>query len=138
MNNETAKCLDCSPQAPLSRGVFLIKESNLSLSRCRQILYHLSHQGSPLPRKLGPGLESCLPDLLLCEPCAGCPLSVCLSASTWKGAAAEDPCRQVHSAADCWTPPCARVSGTVGVIVADERECPPWYLTLHKEQEMNE
>ncbi|MXQ99687.1 hypothetical protein E5288_WYG015008 [Bos mutus] len=33
----------------------------------------------------------------------------------------EDPCRKVHPAADCWTPPCARVSGTVGVVVADER-----------------
>ena len=31
----------------LLQGVFLTQESNLGLSHCRQILYHLSHQGSP-------------------------------------------------------------------------------------------
>ena len=30
----------------LLQGIFLIQESNLSLLHCRQILYHLSHQGS--------------------------------------------------------------------------------------------
>ena len=31
---------------PFSRGIFLTQELNLSLPHCRQILYHLSHQGS--------------------------------------------------------------------------------------------
>ena len=30
-----------------SRGIFLTQGSNLGLLYCRQILYHLSHQGSP-------------------------------------------------------------------------------------------
>ena len=29
------------------QGIFLIQESNLGLQHCRQILYHVSHQGSP-------------------------------------------------------------------------------------------
>ena len=33
---------------PFSRGIFLTQESNPGLLHCRQILYHLSHQGSPL------------------------------------------------------------------------------------------
>ena len=33
---------------PSSRGFFLIQGLNLSLLHYRQILYHLSHQGSPL------------------------------------------------------------------------------------------
>ena len=56
--------MDCSPQAPhpwdslgkntevgshaLLQGIFLTQGSNLGLLHCRQILYHLSHQGSPL------------------------------------------------------------------------------------------
>ena len=32
----------------LLQGIFLTKESNLGLPHCRQTLYHLSHQGSPL------------------------------------------------------------------------------------------
>ena len=32
----------------LLQGIFLTQRSNLGLSNCRQILYHLSHQGSPL------------------------------------------------------------------------------------------
>ena len=31
----------------LSRGIFPFQQSNLGLRECRQILYHLSHQGSP-------------------------------------------------------------------------------------------
>ena len=31
----------------LLQGIFPTQESNLSLPRCRQMLYHLSHQGSP-------------------------------------------------------------------------------------------
>ena len=31
----------------LLQGIFLTQESNLGLQHCRQILYHLSHQGSP-------------------------------------------------------------------------------------------
>ena len=31
-----------------SRGIFQTQQSNLGLLHCRQILYHLSHQGSPL------------------------------------------------------------------------------------------
>ena len=30
-----------------SRGIFPTQGSNLGLPHCRQILYHLSHQGSP-------------------------------------------------------------------------------------------
>ena len=32
----------------LLQGIFPTQESNLSLLHCRQILYHLSHQGSPI------------------------------------------------------------------------------------------
>ena len=32
----------------LLQGIFLTQESNLGLLHCRQILYCLSHQGSPL------------------------------------------------------------------------------------------
>ena len=55
--------MNCSPQAPLSGdslgkntgmgchallpGIFPTQRSNPGLSDCRQILYHLSHQGSP-------------------------------------------------------------------------------------------
>ena len=35
----------------LLQGVFLTQGLNLSLLRCRQILYHLSHQGSPFIRR---------------------------------------------------------------------------------------
>ena len=31
----------------LLQGIFLIQELNLGVLFCRQILYHLSHQGSP-------------------------------------------------------------------------------------------
>ena len=31
-----------------SRGIFLMQGSNLGFPHCRQILYHLSHQGSPM------------------------------------------------------------------------------------------
>ena len=31
----------------LLQGIFLTQGSNLGLPDCRQILYHLSHQGSP-------------------------------------------------------------------------------------------
>ena len=31
----------------LLQGIFLTQKSNLGLPHCRQILYHLSHQGSP-------------------------------------------------------------------------------------------
>ena len=31
-----------------SRGIFQTQGSNLGLPHCRQILYHLSHQGSPI------------------------------------------------------------------------------------------
>ena len=43
--------MDYSPQVSgvhfLLQGVFLIQGSNLGLVHCRQILYQLSHQGSP-------------------------------------------------------------------------------------------
>ena len=32
---------------PVPRGILLIKGLNLGLLHCRQILYHLSHRGSP-------------------------------------------------------------------------------------------
>ena len=31
---------------PFSRGIFLTQELNLGLLHCRQILYHLNHEGS--------------------------------------------------------------------------------------------
>ena len=31
----------------LPQGIFLTQELNLGFLHCRQILYHLSHQGSP-------------------------------------------------------------------------------------------
>ena len=34
-------------------GIFLAQGSNLGLQDCRQILYHLSHQGSPHYMKKG-------------------------------------------------------------------------------------
>ena len=36
----------------LLQGIFLTQGSNLGLLHCRQILYHLSHQGSPAGEKL--------------------------------------------------------------------------------------
>ena len=33
---------------PFSRGIFPTQESNPDLPHCRQIIYHLSHQGSPM------------------------------------------------------------------------------------------
>ena len=42
----------------LLQGIFLIQGSNLCLLHCRQILYHLSHQGSP--KKTGLGSHSLL------------------------------------------------------------------------------
>ena len=35
----------------LLQGIFLTQGSNLSLLHCRQILYHLSHEGGPDTRK---------------------------------------------------------------------------------------
>ena len=37
---------------PFSRGIFLTQGLNWGLLHCRQILYHLSHQGSPLKPSL--------------------------------------------------------------------------------------
>ena len=37
---------------PFSKGIFLTQGLNLGLLDCRQILYGLSHQGSPF-RKIG-------------------------------------------------------------------------------------
>ena len=34
-----------------SRGIFPTQESNRGLPHCRQTLYRLSHQGSPIPKK---------------------------------------------------------------------------------------
>ena len=39
-----------SPENVPSSGIFLTKGSNLGLLHYRQMLYHLSHQGSPLKR----------------------------------------------------------------------------------------
>ena len=41
---------------PFSRGIFLTQESNLGLLHCRQILYQLSHKGSPgIVERVGEG-----------------------------------------------------------------------------------
>ena len=47
----------------LPQGIFLSRESNPGLLHCRQILYNLSHQGSPSPCLLV--AQSCL---TLCNP----------------------------------------------------------------------
>ena len=41
--------MDCNPF--LLQGIFPTQQSNLSLLHCRQILYLLSYQESPLPGK---------------------------------------------------------------------------------------
>ena len=46
-----ARTLEWSGSHSLLQRIFLIQESNLGLPYCRQILYHLSHQGSPFPLK---------------------------------------------------------------------------------------
>ena len=38
----------------LLQGIFSTQGLNLCLPRCRRILYHLSHQGSPLITLVGP------------------------------------------------------------------------------------
>ena len=43
----------------LFQGIFLTQESNWGLLQCRQILYQLSYQGSPVLRKF---LNTCSPD----------------------------------------------------------------------------
>ena len=45
----------------LLQGIFLTQRSNLGL-HCRQILYHLSHQGSPYDTINNSYLTSCLDD----------------------------------------------------------------------------
>ena len=61
----------------LLQGIFLTQELNLGLPHCRQILYHLRHQGSPCSSKLGHkcgvGLVS-KPCLTLCDPMDCSPL----------------------------------------------------------------
>ena len=39
----------------LLQGIFLTQGSNMGLRHCRQILYHLSHEGSPRLHSLGAG-----------------------------------------------------------------------------------
>ena len=40
------------PEDSLLQGIFLTQESNLHLLHCRQILYHLSHQGNLIKEKM--------------------------------------------------------------------------------------
>ena len=40
----------------LLQGIFSTQRSNLGLSHCRWILYHLNHQGSPVRRTKGSNL----------------------------------------------------------------------------------
>ena len=47
-----ARILECVA-ITYSRGIFPTQELNLGLLYCRQILYHLSHQGSPGGLRLG-------------------------------------------------------------------------------------
>ena len=49
----------------LLHGIFPIQESNLSLLHCRQVLYHLSHEGSPKSRVT---MHSCLRAHLISLP----------------------------------------------------------------------
>ena len=68
----------------LLQGIFLTQELNLGLLHCRQILYHLNHQGSPfsamgegnsaVPR---PGSLGFLADFdLLAEHCLLAPIHI--------------------------------------------------------------
>ena len=50
----------------LLQGIFPIQEWNLGLLYCRQILYHLSHQGSPKVHKMVFFIEECLEFLQEC------------------------------------------------------------------------
>ena len=52
----------------LLQGIFPTQESNTSLPRCRQILYRLSHQGSP-PGKLLYSFAFSLSHLWVKNPC---------------------------------------------------------------------
>ena len=56
----------------LLQGIFLTQGSNLGLLHCRQILYRLSRQGSPLqvPADAAQLLQSCP---TLCDPIDGSP-----------------------------------------------------------------
>ena len=70
MKNELTLC-------DLLQGIFPIRGSNLGLLHCRQILYHLIHQGSPsisTERNLvgnSTGLNACV--CSLCEKRASLP-----------------------------------------------------------------
>ena len=55
----------------LLQGLFPTQGSNLSLLHCRQILYHLSHQGKPLV-VVKIGLCHCGGKLRKSEICRGC------------------------------------------------------------------
>ena len=54
----------------LRKGTFLTQGSNPALLHCRQILYHLSHQGSPSSTHAAKSLQSCP---TLCNPRDGSP-----------------------------------------------------------------
>ena len=51
-----------------SPGVFPTQGSNLGLPHCRQILYHLSHQGSPKDKWKGPHTCKAHALPLICNP----------------------------------------------------------------------
>ena len=53
-------------------GIFLTQESNLDLLHCKQILYCLSHQGSPAAAAAAKSLQSCP---TLCDPIDSSPPS---------------------------------------------------------------
>ena len=47
-----SNCTDWA--SPFSRGIYLTQGSNLGLLHCMEILYHLSHQGSPVSQLIHP------------------------------------------------------------------------------------
>ena len=56
---------------PFLQGIFLTQGSNLGVQNCREILYCLSHQGSPVFHAAAAKLlQSCL---TLCDPIDGSP-----------------------------------------------------------------
>ena len=78
--------IDCSQQGSSARGIlqarilecpaflqdiFQTQGSNLHLQLCRQILYHLSHQGSPYVTHVSPQLNKSINTLAKLQDCCG-------------------------------------------------------------------
>ena len=71
---------------PFFRGIFLTLRWNLGLLHCRRILYHLSHQGTPIMKTSPP--KSTSPGGLPVSPAVNSPFT----APRWK----HYPCKHYH------------------------------------------